>query len=279
VSITIATWNIRRASLAKVAPIIDDLAPDVLVVQEIRRDDSAVDVLGASGVRWVGSDPATQLAVLTFGDFTLADGPNVDFEDELKWVLPVEVKGPASFHLLGVWADNENAFRPATAAIRHLDAWLADGPSVVAGDFNHHRKWDHQGYNERDHKVTSDLLARLGLVSAYHRSRERGESRLPVEEEPTFWMHFDELKAHHIDYVYAPFASIKERAADVNVASFDDIVNARISDHAPVVVTLSLEQGGDSPSQTHRPVRSASVSNEATNSESGRRRRGAFGRR
>ena len=160
-------------------------------------------------------------------------------EQMLPWVLPVEVTGPASFNLMGVWADNSSAFRPVTAAVRKYADWLSGGASVVAGDFNNHRKWDHQGYNERDHKVTMDALSKLGLVSAYHRAHRIGESRLPPETDMTFWEAFNEDKGHHIDFIYAPAPWILERPSDVEVGEWARYVQSRVSDHAPVTAYLS----------------------------------------
>ena len=245
----IGTWNVRGASYDKIAPHVLDLDCDVLVLQECGFVDSLQSTpLGETTHRWRGRDRRLGLAVFTFGNYDIADGPDqewvepdaeIDMEKMLPWVLPVEVAGPASFNLMGVWADNSSAFRPATAAIRKYAEWLSSGSSVVAGDFNNHRKWDRQGYNERDHKVTMDALAKLGLVSTYHRARRIGESRVPPESDMTFWEAFNKEKGHHIDFIYAPAPWILERPSDVEVGDWASYVQPRVSDHAPVIAYLS----------------------------------------
>ncbi len=244
----ITTWNVRGASYDKIAPYLRDLECDVLVLQESGFVSGLDETpLGETSHRWRGRDRQRGLAVFTFGKYDIADGPgqepvepdaDIDMGQMLPWVLPVMVTGPAHFNLMGVWADNSSAFRPATAAIRKYADWLGEGGSVVAGDFNNHRKWDHQGYNERDHKVTMDSLAKLGLVSAYHRSRGIGESRLPRESDMTFWEAFNEDKGHHIDFIYAPATWLRERPADVEVGAWATYAEPRISDHAPVNARL-----------------------------------------
>lgn len=246
--VRISTWNIRGASYDKIAPHVRDLETDVLVLQECgfvgALDEMA---LGETSHRWRGRDRRHGLAVFTFGKYAIADGPDqepvepdakIDMGQMLPWVLPVRVTGPLSFNLMGGWADNSSAFRPATAAIRKYADWLGAGASVVAGDFNNHRKWDHQGYNERDHKVTLDALAKIGLVSAYHRARQVGEGRLPPEADMTFWEAFNEQRGHHIDFIYAPAAWIRARPADVEVGEWATYAEPRLSDHAPVTTSL-----------------------------------------
>jgi endonuclease/exonuclease/phosphatase family metal-dependent hydrolase len=258
----VATWNVRRARHDDIADVVKSLEADILVLQEIPRAVEAAEVFGATDVSAVGTDERTQLAVFTFGQFEVGEPPTVTWQPrDLMWTLPVQIEGPTPIRLLGVWADNSAGdHRPATKAIRHLvDDWPGKGPQVVAGDFNHHRKWDHVGYNDKDHKLTVDLLASLGLVSAYHRSRGIGESRVQHErcddrsgdqvcshtgDAPTFWQHGHDDKPHHIDYIYAPAEFIREKATDVTVGSYPEVVACGLSDHAPVVASIQIPDIG-----------------------------------
>jgi endonuclease/exonuclease/phosphatase family metal-dependent hydrolase len=242
--IRITTWNVRRASYDDVAEQLRRRRCDVLVLQECARPDDST-VLGETSHAWRGRDPKTGVGVFTFGGFHIHDEQSqelvgedfeIDYMTMLPWVLPVHITGGHDFNVMGVWADNSTSFRPLTEAVRRYGGWLRERPSIVAGDFNHHRKWDHVHYNERDHTVTMDELARLGLVSAYHRARGVGESVSELEDDMTFWQSFDLARAHHIDYVYAPANWIQRKATDVSVDQ--DVIKRRLSDHAAVTVTL-----------------------------------------
>lgn len=158
------------------------------------------------------------------------------------WNLPVRISGDVEFRLLAVWSDNQHAARPTTQAIRHIQSndWADSGPLIVAGDFNNHRKWDHPGANEKDHKTTVGLLCMLGLTSAYHHSRGLPEAKDVVEEHPTFWMYGHEDKPHHVDFIYAPVESIRRSADSVTVGTHESIVGSKLSDHAPIVAHLDL---------------------------------------
>ena len=95
----IVTWNCGMA-LARKAPTLLALNPDIAVVQECSK--KSVEVIrahGFSGV-WFGANPNKGLAVFSRTQFT------VQAVDKLfgKWVVPVTVHGALDFNLLAVWA-------------------------------------------------------------------------------------------------------------------------------------------------------------------------------
>ena len=159
----------------------------------------------------------------------------------LRWVIPAVVRHGASgweLKILAVWADNSGNERPATQALTTYRGWLATGDVIVAGDFNHHRKWDHKNDNPLDHAHTVHGLANRGLQSTYHASRQTAERPDDRDEDaPTFWMYGHEDKPHHIDFVYAPVSWI--RPDTVEIGSHHEFPGSARSDHAAVVARLA----------------------------------------
>jgi hypothetical protein len=95
----IVTWNCGMA-LARKAPDLLALNPDIAVVQECsKRSVDVLYTLGFSGL-WFGANPNKGLAVFCSKDFTLQS------MDEFfgKWVVPVRVQGAVDFNLLAIWA-------------------------------------------------------------------------------------------------------------------------------------------------------------------------------
>jgi endonuclease/exonuclease/phosphatase family metal-dependent hydrolase len=111
---------------------------------------------------------------------------------------------------------------------------------IVAGDFNHHRKWDHKRNAEQDprnHQYVERILReRYGLASVYHQ-HHIGPSGERLPEQPTFWQAYARDKPHHIDYVYAPESCITDSPDGAWVGLWDDFAapGHRLSDHAPLV--------------------------------------------
>ena len=241
--VRIAIWNIGQKAHDVVADTVTDLQADVLVIPEIARPLEAADRFGASDVCHVGTDETSRLAVFTFGDYRceLDGSVGSDPENDLMWNLPVLISGPVPFRLLAVWSDNFGNLRPTTKAIECLTSdWVDAGPVVVAGDFNHYRKRDHVRDNDKDHGLTVERLAELGLTSAYHRSRGLDEAKDLEEADPTFWMHGHESKPHHLDYIYAPVGSIRPSPDSVVVGTHAAIPQKKLSDHAHLVADLDL---------------------------------------
>ena len=174
--------------------------------------------------------------------------------------LEIDIGIRKNLRLVAVWASNRRKdFRPLADALEGWDGWLAGGPVIVAGDFNHHRKWDtkrHPNGNRQNHQFIESLLhERHNLVFAYHYSR--GVEQGDPAEEPTFWMAYDPAKAHHIDYVYAPRPCVSTGPEVAQIGTWGEYASPdhRLSDHAPLVCEIDDPSTGLIIGDTFDPVR------------------------
>src|SRR5471030_1633970 len=99
----IVVWNCNMGFHRKL-PSLMELRPDVAVVPECAAPEilSKKSPLAAtiSNV-WVEHKNNKGLAVFSFGEYTLRR--HEPFCSDIHCILPVEVAGPQSFHLLAVW--------------------------------------------------------------------------------------------------------------------------------------------------------------------------------
>lgn len=157
----------------------------------------------ATSRRWVGTTKTKGLAVLTLGNFRLAD-PDNQCTSSGRWALPVRVTGPVSFNLLAVRAQGKGAtayVNSVEGAIQDRKAFLAAGPAVVAGDLNSNARWD--GRTQGGHTRIVRLLEGLGLQSAYHRHFHEAQGR---ESRPTHFHRWNVERPYHLDYAFVPAA-------------------------------------------------------------------------
>jgi exodeoxyribonuclease-3 len=239
--VRIVAWNCGGGFHAK-AGVLAALAPDIAIVAECA--EPAVALAKTTGVRpsgalWAGEPGRKGLAVFAFGSYRIEPGGAAD--PSITWALPVRVAGPRRFNLLALWANHGKRLPriaepgPGLTAIRAFDRFLRDAPSVVAGDFNNHVRWD-RPRKANNHAVAVAELARLGLVSAYHafHAIEQGAERQPT----LYWRDRTEDGAtYHIDYAFLPLAAMPH-VTDVSLGSFADWVGSRLSDHVPLIVDL-----------------------------------------
>lgn len=148
---------------------------------------------------------------------------------------PVRIEGPCAFNLLAVWTKPRPTYVASlwAALDRHAN-WLADGPSVVAGDFNSHARWDRNGRPNH-----TDLVRRLadefGLVSAWHAVAAREPAGEEPEEPATIFHRRHPTAPYHIDYIFVPIAWAEYlRACWVP----EEPVGSRGSDHRPVLLVV-----------------------------------------
>jgi exonuclease III len=229
----IVTWNCGMA-LARKAPSLSALKPDIAVVQECSK--KSVDVLSSNGFSglWLGANPNKGLGVFCSKEFTLQS------TDELfgKWVVPVRVHGAVvDFNLLAIWAcpvgtkRANNYIGQVFRCLEEQDVWFKMAPVVVAGDFNSNSIWDDHRPG-RNHTEVVRLFEAHGLISAYHthHAEKRG-----AETRPTLYFLHRQGKPFHIDYVFVPKSW---RLESVEVGSFREW--GRLSDHVPVVVDVNI---------------------------------------
>jgi hypothetical protein len=130
----IVTWNCGMA-LARKAPSLLALNPDIAVVQECAK--KSADVLhshGFSGL-WLGANPNKGLAVFCRKGFALqAVGKPFG-----KWVAPVRVHGTGvDFNLLAIWAcpvgtnRADNYIGEVHRCLVEDRSWFGKAPAVAA---------------------------------------------------------------------------------------------------------------------------------------------------
>jgi len=243
----LVAWNCNMALHRKLAPLLA-LRPDVAVISECASPARLKEKLPPEALDrdpvWIGTNRDKGLAVLAFNGYRAALVDDL-YRRSLRFIAPVRIDGPVAFNLLAVWAQNfSDGIRrkrqpgPLRLALtRDYGEFLADGPAMVAGDFNNNVYWDRPGYLiNHDHTVA--LLDRYGLASAYHHARGEAQG---AETEPThYWR--DRKKdgpTYHIDYVFLPNAWT-EKVDEMTVGNFEDWCGSGLSDHVPLIVDVGV---------------------------------------
>jgi hypothetical protein len=232
----LVTWNCKSAFGRKLAAVAQ-LNPDILVIPECGKlEGSVASVLGLPPVNsfdWVGTDKNKGLGVIAYGDYSVRRHP--DYDENLRWILPLEVTGPRSFNLLAVWTlqDTETKFylTPLIKAIETYQHLLRESETIIAGDFNQNVLFDTPRGKVKYANWVSKA-GELGLRSVYHFDRQCDQG---CEPEKTFYLHHKEEKGHHLDYIFATEGMLKN-GVTVEVGSFADWHKA--SDHMPLACTF-----------------------------------------
>jgi hypothetical protein len=222
----IVTWNCCRGKFAVKTAFLRELAPDVAIVQECARPaDESPDV------RWAGSNPRQGIAVITANGYAAEPIP-VDAEVP-PWMVPFRVTGPETFTLLAVWAlpHRGSYCRAVCLGIDALAEVIADGPTVVAGDFNASPVFDRKRRDWRYATIEARLHAH-GLASAYHAFHAEAPGQ---ESRATYYHMWRPELAYHLDYCFVPRAWLP-RVHTVEVGGYEPWKGR--SDHRPVVVNL-----------------------------------------
>ena len=208
--------------------MVDELAPDVAVIQECGKPTAETDQL-----LWFGDNPRQGIAVQATGLYRLraiSQRPEVP-----PYVIPVEVSGPIPFTLMAVWSKRHPEYPYVEGIVRAIELYrdlFATTSMVVAGDFNSNAIWDAEHPRERNHSALVVQLAELGLVSSYHHfhSEEHG-----AESRPTYFFHWDQFRPFHIDYCFVPRAWAS-RLARVDIGAYANWKGR--SDHRPLLVQV-----------------------------------------
>lgn len=223
----LVTWNVYRGDCFAKAAMLDHLDPDIIVLQECGRPSDADE----QRCQWFGSNPQQGVAFIARNAFRLLRHPiSPDLDHS---VFPVRVTGPISFGLLGVWAMPRPSYVGAVdRGLTTYAAFLADGASVVAGDFNNHWRWDEGKKSVTFAGLYERLASEFGLTSAYHGFHP---DIAHGDEAPTLYWQWKAEQGFHIDYVFVPSAW---HVTHVDVGTFEDWEVS--SDHRPVVVDVDL---------------------------------------
>jgi hypothetical protein len=248
----VVTWNCKGGFKRK-HPVIASLCPDVLILPEAERLENVSQVPGAPTVRsieWIGSNRNKGLGVVSYGAFSLA--VHEHYDPSIEWILPLRVSGPEPFTLIAVWTvpDSTTGFyiTQLEKARERYPELLSAGHIVVAGDFNQNYRLDRPGFGTFAALVED--LREYRVTSMYHLARGCAQGEEP---EPTFFMHHDMEKPHHIDYVFAS-ADLSTQGVQVDVGAYADW--GALSDHMPLSCTFGTEgkeEAVESVTSTRRP--------------------------
>jgi exodeoxyribonuclease-3 len=240
-----ATWNCSMALHRKFDAMLG-LQPDIAVICECAEPQRWQARAGSAGIGaetvWVGDNCNKGLAVLAFNGYRVSLAQ--PFHARLRHLAPIRVSGPSEFNLLAVWAQNgsggvsrKHQLGPLRRALTKYRSFLAERPSIVAGDFNNSVYWHRPGWRI-NHANAVATLKELGLASAYHALRGEPQGR---ESVPTIYWR-DRRKdgpTYHIDYVFLP-ARWLVHVRELAVGTFEEWCGAGLSDHVPIVVDVEL---------------------------------------
>jgi exonuclease III len=224
----LVTWNCNLR-LARKIDALFRLEPDLAVVQECEEDLRTPD--GYTYV-WRGNNPRKGLGVLSRGQEITVEAFG---RNEWTYFLPLAMP-KRGLRILATWAYNHRAKRFGLGSVgnplivlRELSAWLREGASIVAGDFNNSVVWDGSGSTAKFADIEA-LLSGLGLRSAYHSfTREEPGS----EKAPTFFHTKNHDRAYHIDYCFVHESLVVE---SVRIPQFSEWRSH--SDHVPLIVDI-----------------------------------------
>jgi len=225
----IVTWNCCGGGCLQRAEELLRLEPDVIVLQECVRPE----VVDEGKCLWFGENPRKGVGIVARNGYSLEHGPlAVGISHS---VFPVVVQGPLSFHLLAVWSQPRPTYvRAMDAGITAYEAFLQLAPSMIAGDFNSHSRWDATNRTLSHTMLVNRLKAEFKLVSAYHAP----EQVAAEGEQATFYWRWKEQQPFHIDYCFIPQAWAAH-IREVTIGKFVDWQTK--SDHRPLLVDIGTQ--------------------------------------
>ena len=242
----IAVWNCAMRLRGEKLKALEDLQPDIAIVSECESPQrlwGKQPLLAPIPMEWIGDNENKGLGVLAFNGYRIKR--HLDYDPSLRWMLPVDVRGPLAFRLLAVWAlnhripqaDDKDLSGQPLEAVERYRAFLAAGPAMVAGDFNNNVRWD-KGKKATNHVHTVAGLERLGMASAYHVGRSEFHGK---ESFATLYARDRKPDGpkYHTDYCFIPLDWCS-RLREIEVGTFDAWVGKGLSDHVPLVVDVDV---------------------------------------
>lgn len=225
----LVTWNCCRGAYLRKVPLLDALSPDIAVIQECARP-----TVESETCLWFGDNPRQGLAIQAMPPYRLERLPIL--RRVPKYVVPVAVSGPVAFTVLAVWAKGQQDYPYVEAVFKAAQMYrrlIKAAPTVLLGDLNSNVFWDASHPRERNHTALVALLARLGLVSAYHAFHGEAQGQ---ESRPTYYFQWKRERPYHIDYCFLP----KAWAQSVHRVEIGEYEAWRPhSDHRPLLVEIS----------------------------------------
>lgn len=240
----LVAWNCNMVLHRKYEALLS-LRPDVAVISECAAPERLRRLSGGGWIEsepvWIGHRETKGLMVLAFNGYRAHLSP--DYWPNLRYIAPVYIEGAVGFNLLAVWAQNASSgvtrkhqLGPLRRGLARYRSFLAEGATVVAGDFNNNAIWDRPGWR-MNHRASVDSFAKMGLVSAYHEIRRESHGE---ETKPTIYWR-DRTRdgpTYHIDYMFLPAHWVGD-VDEFSVGSFDGWCASGLSDHVPLMMDVT----------------------------------------
>ncbi len=223
----IVTWNANMAFRNKIQKINLHYNPDVLVVQECEKSCNQ-DIYTYH--LWHGEN--VQKGISIFSKFPIEEVSS-DIED-IKYFIVCNIE---SYTVIGLWAMNDN-INKSNRYVGQVWNFITRNEHIftkniiILGDFNWNFIWD----NNPDYPLSGnmrnviDFLNRKGIQSLYHNQHNEVFGQ---ESTPTFFMHRNQDKYYHIDYIFLD-SNIKVKK--FNIGKKADWLN--YSDHMPLFAEI-----------------------------------------
>lgn len=228
----IIAWNCQMAFRHKFT-VLAALNPDILVIPE---SESPAFLQAKKAVMpwpnhvWIGKNPAKGLGIFARDGIRLKLKRNHD--PAHRFIAPVNVtSADDAFDLLAFWTQAEKRQSDSYVAhsLRALDHYAKPlkRSTLLLGDFNSSPVFKQNG---KHHVELVRRLARRGFSSLYHRLNDREHGSEP---DATFWLHRNQAKPYHLDYIFAHTTRTPKSFA---LGDPDDWLH--LSDHAPLILDL-----------------------------------------
>ena len=249
----IVTWNCNGALRKKLVEV-DSLNADVLIVQECEDPSRSTKAYQdwAGNHLWIGTNKNKGIGIFPKNENTIEalnwsgtfhiSGLNTQSTsmtwstEELLLFLPFRLNG--KYNLLGCWTKGSDAqiFGYMGQFWKYLQIHRDDlnqKNTIIAGDFNSNAKWDKKD-RWWSHTDTLNELSSINIESLYHYQKDEPQGG---ESKPTFFLHRNEAKPYHIDYVFMSSHLLSQSSIELG-----DMNNwLAVSDHLPLIVTINLE--------------------------------------
>lgn len=231
----IVTWNCNGAFRNKFQHI-SHLEADILIIQECENPESISKNNEnyhqfAKNALWCGSSNKKGLGVFANKEIVLnkLEWNHLWRGRSLQWFLPFRINDKQT--ILAVW--NHHAKAKAFKYIGQFWLFIQNNRQefknlIIAGDFNSNSIWDawDRWWNHSD---CIKELKENNIESVYHTvfNIEQG-----AEKHNTFFLHRDQNKGSHIDYIFGDRGFIN-KTKTFNIFDYNDW--KEYSDHVPVV--------------------------------------------
>lgn len=231
-------WNCNCA-LRKKYKLIAGYRPDILICPESESPEQLNhfnEKITCTSHVWIGERCTKGLSVLTFNGYSAEIAPfhNPDFQ----YILPIIITTPQkqTFLLLAVWTKatahvSRGYIVQACMAMQYYRPWF-DENTIIAGDFNSNKLWDHNTRRRYNHSKLLELLARDHFTSLYHYCYREFQG---AETQPTMFLHKNAFRPYHIDYVFINTSKLF-LVRDFAVGEYRDWISA--SDHMPLLMEM-----------------------------------------